>query len=141
MKLLLLTIVAALGLVSCASKRLISHPDSGTAGIVLESEQTAEHKWGKVTFPAGVYLPEAKDEKGIYYASPHRVRTGGITKGGTEHGGLYVENVTGYQYLWVGQPAYQLQQAPSTILGQWGVETPILHVLKERVKISPASRR
>lgn len=141
MKLILISIATALGLVSCASKRLISHPDPGTAGIVLETEQNAEHKWGKVTFPAGVYLPEAKDETGIYYASPNRVRTGSITKDGSEHGGLYVAKGTGYQYLWIGQPAYQLQQAPSTILGQWGVETPILHVLKERVKISPASRR
>lgn len=46
MKLLLLTIVAVLGLISCASKRLISPPDPGKAGIVLETEQTAEHKWG-----------------------------------------------------------------------------------------------
>lgn len=141
MKLLLLTIVAVLGLISCASKRLISPPDPGKAGIVLETEQTAEHKCGKVIFPAGLYLPEAQDETGIYYASPSRVQTGSITKGGSEHGGLYVANSTGHQYLWIGQPAYQLQQAPSTILGQWGVETPLLYVLKERVKIANASRR
>jgi hypothetical protein len=141
MKLLLISILTTFGLVSCASKRLISHPEPGTAGIVIETEQTAEHKWGKVTFPPGLYLPEAKDESGVYYAAPNRVRTGSITKGGTEHGGLYVAHGTGYQYLWIGQPAYQLQQAPSTIMGQWGVETPLRYVLKERIKISPASRR
>jgi hypothetical protein len=140
MKSIVLLIATSVGFSSCASNRLISQPALGTTGIVIEADQKAEHKWGQVTFPAGLYQPEAKDDRGIYYASPSRVHTGCITKGGREHGGLYVANETGYQYLWIGQPGYQLQQAPSTILGQWGVETPLLYVLKERIRFRHASR-
>lgn len=141
MKTALLFLLTGTLLSSCASKTLISAPDSGTQGIILPTEQIAEHKWGKVTFPAGHYLPEATSEMGIYYAAPERVNTDGLLRGGREHGGLFIQNGTGYQYLWIGQPGYQLQQAPVTIMGQWGVETPLLYTLKERVKIAPAGRQ
>lgn len=141
MKSILLGLLAGAFLISCSSKSLILSPDPGTQGIILPTQQVAEHKWGKVTFPAGIYLPEAKSEKGIYYAAPERVNTDGMLRGGREHGGLFIQHSTGYQYLWIGQPGYQLQQAPSTIMGQWGVETPLLYTLKERVQIQPVGKR
>ncbi|MFN7564823.1 MAG: hypothetical protein ACK5TH_23825 [Prosthecobacter sp.] len=141
MKSTLLCLLMGTFLASCSSRSLILSPDPGTPGIILPTQQVAEHKWGKVTFPAGLYLPEAKSEKGIYYAAPERVNTDGMLRGGREHGGLFIQHGTGYQYLWIGQPGYQLQQAPGTIMGQWGVETPLLYTLKERVQIQPVGKR
>lgn len=141
MKSALLLLAGLLSLASCSSKSLILEPDPGTPGIVFATEQTAEHYWGKVIFPAGLYLPEAKSDEGIYYAAPEKVHTGGMLREGKEHGGLFVANGTGYQYLWIGQPGYQLQQAPGTIMGDWGVETPLRYTLKERVTFRPVIGR
>jgi hypothetical protein len=141
MKSLLTCILLSSLLACCSSKSLIQKPDPGTPGIILPEEQSAEHRWGKVVFPAGLYLPEAKSEKGLYYASPSRVLTHGLLRGGREHGGLFIQHGTGYQSLWIGQPGYQLEQAPRTVLGAWGVETPLLYTLKHRVQIRPARKR
>lgn len=141
MKNLLLCIWVGCLLTSCSSKSLIQTPDSGTRGIILPEEQCAEHRWGKVVFPAGLYLPEAKSAKGIYYACPTRVQTHGLLRGGREHGGLFIQHGTGYQSLWIGQPGYQLEQAPRTVLGAWGVETPLLYTLKQRVQIRSAGKK
>ena len=46
-------------------------------------------------FPAGVYIPVAKDENGIYYQSPKgiRVRVGVTFFETTPYGGIYVKHV------------------------------------------------
>ena len=115
---------------------LIQAPASGTRGIVLATEQVVPHKFGKITFPAGLYLPEASSEEGIYYAAPQPIHTGGVMKGGREHGGLFLRP-DGGQAAWVGQPGYQLQQAPSTLLGARGVERPIRYGLLGSVQYRP----
>jgi hypothetical protein len=127
-----LTTLAVLSLVlaSCGSNYHIDYPPAGTPGIVLKSEQVADHKYGRVTFPAGRYVPEARSDQGIYYASPSKVMTGGVVRNGKEHGGLFLTHETFQQSLWVGQPGYQLQQASSTLMGKAGVETPIRFGLK-----------
>ncbi|MBL9130819.1 MAG: hypothetical protein JNG86_06450, partial [Verrucomicrobiaceae bacterium] len=55
------TILALSGLLSSCivSRGTIDYPDPGTPGIIIEKEITREHYWDKVTFPAGLYLPEA----------------------------------------------------------------------------------
>lgn len=130
-----------LGLISSCivSRGIIDHPDPGTPGIIIEKETTREHYWDSVIFPAGLYLPEAKSPEGVYYAAPTPLITGGVLKNGREHGGLFI-NKEGAQGMWVGQPGYQLQQAPGTILGKHGVETPILRALKTPVPYKTAHR-
>jgi hypothetical protein len=125
-------------LASCRSNNQIALPAAGTPGIVLKTEQVAEHKYGKVTFPAGLYQPEAVSEIGTYYAAPGKVSTGGVMRGGKEHGGLFIARGSEQQFLWIGQPAYQLMEAPKTVLGQWGVETPLLYSLRSPVSITKA---
>ena len=117
----------------------IDYPDPGTPGIIVEEEVTREHYWDKVVFPAGLYLPEAKSADGIYYAAPTAINTGGVIRGGREHGGIFISK-HGAQGMWVGQPGYQLQQAPGTVLGKGGVETPILRALKTPVPYKTAGK-
>jgi hypothetical protein len=116
-------------LASCASRVMLEAPASGTLGIRVAEEQTVEHRFGKAVFPAGMYAAEAQSAEGIYYAAPAPVKTGGVIHGGKEHGGLFLDK-QGRQALWIGQPGYQLQQAPGTVLGNWGVETPITYGLR-----------
>ena len=118
----------------------IDHPDPGTPGIIVEKEETREHYWDKVVFPPGLYLPEAKSADGIYYAAPTPLYTGGVIRGGREHGGLFI-NHRGAQGMWVGQPGYQLKQAPGTVMGKRGVETPILRAIKTPVPFKTAPKR
>jgi len=133
----LLLIGLACLLASCASKGKIEAPDAGTPGIIIAQEETREHYWGKVVFPAGLYKPEAKSQDGIYYAAPTPLNTGGVIRGGKEHGGLFI-NKAGSQGMWIGQPGYQLQLAPGTVMGSWGVETPILRAISVPIVIKKA---
>ena len=136
-----LSFVASFALVllaSCRSNNQIALPSAGTPGIMLAAEQVAEHKYGKVTFPAGLYQPEAVSEIGTYYAAPGKVTTGGVMRGGKEHGGLFVARGSNQQFLWIGQPGYQLMEAPKTVLGQRGVETPLLYSLRTLVSYTQA---
>ena len=130
--------LALAALTGCRSNNQIALPSAGTPGIVLAAEQVAEHKYGKVTFPAGLYQPEAVSEIGTYYAAPGKVSTGGVMRGGKEHGGLFVARGSNQQFLWIGQPGYQLHEAPKTVLGQWGVETPLLYSLRTPVSLTQA---
>lgn len=132
MKAILFPLLTSVLLSSCLTGGVIDYPDPGTPGIIVEQETTRDHYWDKVVFPAGLYLPEAKSPEGVYYASPTPLITGGVLKGGKEHGGLFI-NKSGAQGMWVGQPAYQLQQAPGTIFGKRGVETPILRAISQPV--------
>jgi hypothetical protein len=118
-----LILLTSLALVACARGPKMKPPAEDARRLMLDHAVTREHRDGRVIFPAGLYTPEAQSAEGVYYSAPQRLETGSIVRGGYEHGGLFIRH-DGVQMAWVGQPGYQLQQAPGTILGLHGVERP-----------------
>ncbi len=125
MRLLLsgLTASCCLLSISCSTKDL-ERPAPGTPPIVVASavECTTQHN-EKVTLPAGIYQPEARSTKGIYYVAPERLKTPGIIRQGHERGGLFIAN-EGWQWVWRGHPGFEVRENETSILGKRGIIMP-----------------
>ena len=122
MKHLLLSVFTSCLLLSCATKDL-EHCAPGTKGIIVAQEVQCTHKDGKLTLPAGLYQAEAQSAKGIYYVAPERLKTTGIIRDGHERGGLFIAN-EGWQWAWIGNPAFEVEENKTSILGKRGIIMP-----------------
>lgn len=122
MKHLLLSALASCLLLSCATKDL-EQCAPGTRGIIVAEAVQCTHKDGKLTLPAGLYQPEAQSAKGIYYVAPERLKTTGIIRDGHERGGLFIAN-EGWQWAWIGHPAFEVEENKTSILGKRGIIMP-----------------
>lgn len=110
-------------MVSCSTKDLERCPP-GTPGIIVSQSVECTHKDGKFTLPAGLYQPEAQSRKGIYYVAPERLKTTtGIIRDGDQRGGLFIAN-EGWQWAWVGHPAFEVVENETSILGKRGIIMP-----------------
>ena len=122
MKHLLFSTLAACTLISCATQDLeLSSP--GTPGIIVAHEVQCTHDDGKLILPAGLYQPEAQSAKGIYYVAPTPLTTSGIIRQGHERGGLFIAN-EGWQWAWIGHPAYEVTENQTSIMGKRGIIMP-----------------
>lgn len=123
MRYLLSGLLACCLLSSCTTKEL-ELPAPGTPAIIVAAPVVCTTQYDeKVTLPAGTYRAEARSPKGIYYAAPTPLKTSGLVRKGSEHGGLFIAN-EGWQWVWTGHPGYEISQSGTTILGKRGIIMP-----------------
>jgi hypothetical protein len=114
--------LVAMFLASCAAKQLERCPP-GTPGILVPATVKCTHKNGTIILPAGEYAPEAQAPEGIYYVAPEPVTTNGVLRKGKERGGLFIAH-EGWQWLWTGHPAWEVDQSATTFTGKRGIIMP-----------------
>lgn len=126
-------VLTPLIMAACGS---ITPAPAGTAGIVVGPNETRDCGQGRVTFPAGVYVPEVVSAKGTYYLAPAPLRAKGVLLGRAERGGIFVSNQSGNpQAAWFGDLRDTVDEKPSTLLGAMGVSAPKLWPYTPRIPI------
>ena len=138
MKRLLFAILGSCLMISCSTKDL-ERTALGTPGITLAEAVECTHKHGKLTLPAGIYQAEAQSAKGIYYVAPERLKTTGIIRDGHERGGLFIAN-EGWQWAWIGNPAFEVEENKTSILGKRGIIMPTHFKFEPFVKYTKAKK-
>ncbi|WP_395748520.1 hypothetical protein [Prosthecobacter sp.] len=134
MKHLLSSLLLSSLLISCATQpRDLERAAPGTPSIRVSQAVDCTYPDGKFTLPAGIYQPEARSSKGIYYVAPERLKTTGIIRDGHERGGLFIAN-EGWQWAWTGHPGREAADSEYTILGKRGIIMPTHYKFEPYVK-------
>ncbi len=87
--LLALILLACGCLGGCATTATVI--DSGAKPIVLDEAQSIKgNVLNTTSFPAGVYYPDFKTDRGTYYRAPSKIATGGVGMKLLARGGIFI---------------------------------------------------
>jgi len=139
MKHLLTGLLLSCLLASCATKDL-EECAPGTPAIQIAQAVECTHKDGRFTLPAGIYQPEARSSKGIYYVAPEPLKTSGIIRSGRERGGLFIAN-EGWEWAWIGHPGFEVHENKTSILGKKGIIMPTVYKFEPYVNYTQVKSR